>query len=126
MVDLALKKLDTFWWSPDGIYWTVDHTWPKLCETIRTFQVGEFWTVFCFSILALFQIKGMAGAKEEILLIPFIIFVNFVVYLMIETQVRYAYLNQISVFVLAGGGMVFVKTKLRQVCMRINGERKHG
>lgn len=123
LVDLALMKLDTFWWSLGGIYWTVDHTiWPKLCETIRTFQVSEFWVVFCFSLLALFQIKGMAGSKRELLLIPFIIFVNFFVYLMIETQVRYAYLNQISVFVLAGGGLVFVKSKFQQLRVKINGQ----
>lgn len=120
LVDLALKKLETFWWSPSGIYWTVGDTWPKMYETIQTIQVSEFWIVFCFSVLAMFSIKKRAGVKEEILLFPFIIFVNFLVYLLIEVQARYAYLNQISVFVLGSGGMVFIKETVQQLYVRFN------
>lgn len=119
LVDLALKKLDTFWWSPDGILLTLDYTWPVLCETIRTIQISEFWIMLCFSVLALLPVKKLARTKTEILLVPFIIFVNFLIYLLIEVQVRYSYLNQISVFLLAGGGMVFVKMKFQQIYMKL-------
>lgn len=125
LMDLSLRKIDTFWWNPGAIGWTVDGIWPKLYETVKMIQISEFWMMFCFSVIGLFQIRKVVRKEVEILLIPFLIFVNFVVYLFIEVQARYAYLTQIAIFLLAGGGMVFIRNKYDSLCFKF-GKQKGG
>ena len=113
LIDLCSRKLNTFWWSLDGLGWTIDFIkLPILSYAIVAMQVSEFFAIFLFSVLGLFQVKKVAKKETKILLIPFIIFVNFLIYMTIEVQGRYAYLNQISVFLLSGGGMIFVREKI--------------
>lgn len=106
MFDLFMNKINTMWWNSSGISWSfTGPQYDKIQDILKKINFSEFYWIFLLSIIGIPEWVRIAKANKKVLLIPFIIFSAFCVYLLIEVQARYAYLQQIAVFILGAGGV---------------------
>lgn len=111
LADLFLCKIDNLWWSQSGIDWSVGAVYPKIQECLKKINVGQFWLMLVFSMITVIRIRKNMEKDKRILYFPLFILANFFVYLFIEVQARYVYINQIAVFIAAGGGVKYLRDK---------------
>lgn len=111
IVTLLDSKVKTVW-AGEGIYWSLFHLleedyekYYSLYLNVHGYELFCSWSSvvlaligFCYS-----RLKNRRDLKR--LIIPFIIFATFFIYLIIEVQSRYVYCAQISVYIMAAGGI---------------------
>lgn len=106
LIDLFMDKIETMWWNNSGISWSfTDIQYETIQDILGKINNSEFYWIFILSVLGIPEWMKKAEKDKCKLLIPFVVFAAFSVYLLIEVQPRYAYLQQIAVFILGAGGI---------------------
>lgn len=124
IIDMLPDKINTIWWFGEGgaLWYSVSYEAQEELSATVDWMTGQnrgIW-ICIMSLLVLGLGSWYQNCKETIgnLIIPFIVFATFSVYLVIEVQERYGYMVQIAVFIMAGGGVVFLESVLED-CRRI-------
>ena len=117
LVDLFMDKIETMWWNNSGISWSFTEVrYETIQDILGKINNSEFYWIFILSVLGMPEWVKKAEKDKRKLLIPFVVFAAFGVYLLIEVQPRYAYLQQIAVFILGAGGI----KKISEIVKRFN------
>lgn len=139
MANLFLQKIQTFW-CDSALDWSYNHIL-RPNKPVRLFfnpvrfsdidavlkDLNELFIYTAMTLSLLGMITRRKSLMDDGLVIPAaILVVSFVIYLFIEVQPRYAYLQQPFLFILGGAGWDFLSDRLNAATLKPVWERLRG
>ncbi len=122
LLELAICKIKILWWER-GLGWSMGNLkqeTPDLFSLLEDVDGAMFTSALFLAGVGAFSLFRRPKDNLKLYLLPFVIFATCCVYLFLEVQPRYAYVGQVSVFILMAGGVQAISSCWTDIKERMN------